>query len=122
MNHKTATSELFISIILIALLVFFLNPFEFWMKDSILMMISVALIIFFGMFSAFVWRENIRDEREGLHRMLAGRFAFLVGATMLVIGIIIQSFNNNLDTWLVATLGGMIFAKIAGLIYGHIKH
>lgn len=114
--------EIIISLILILLLVLFLNPFHFWMPNALLMMMVLGLLIVFAFFSGFIWKENARDEREGLHRMLAGRTAFFTGGAVLVIGIIVQSFNHSLDPWLVFTLGSMILAKIIGLIYSRIKH
>jgi cell division protein FtsW (lipid II flippase) len=114
--------ELLISGILIMLLVLFLNPFDFWMLTALLMMMVLGLVVVFSLFASFVWRENHRDEREGLHKMMAGRVAFLVGTALLALGIIIQSFNQNLDPWLVFTLAGMIVAKVFTLIYGRIKN
>ncbi len=114
--------EISISVILVILLVFFLNPFDFWMPNTLLMMMVLGLVVVFGLFASFVWRENHRDEREGLHKMMAGRIAFLVGAALLTLGIITQSFNHNLDPWLVFILSGMIVAKVATLIYGRIKN
>jgi len=114
--------EISISGILIILLVLFLNPFGFWMPNALLMMTVLGFVVVFVVFASFVWKENSRDEREGLHKMMAGRIAFLVGTAILVIGIIVQSFKHELDFWLVLTLGTMILAKIIGLIYGRIKN
>ena len=114
--------EVSVSLVLIVLLVLFLNPFGFWMPTIFLMMMVLGLVVTFSLFSSFIWRENSRDEREGLHKMMAGRIAFLVGTALLVVGIIIQSFRHELDFWLVLTLVTMILAKIIGLIYGRVKH
>ena len=114
--------EIFVSSVLIVLLVLFLNPFGFWMPNALLMMMVLGLVVVFVVFASFVWKENSRDEREGLHKMMAGRIAFLSGTALLVIGIIVQSFKHELDFWLVLTLGTMILAKIIGLIYGRTKY
>ena len=114
--------EIIVSVVLIVLLILFLNPFELWMPPVLLMMMVLGLVIVFSIFASFIWRENSRDERENLHKMMAGRIAFLAGAGSLVIGIIIQSFRHELDFWLVLTLGTMIFAKIIGLIYSRARH
>lgn len=116
------TQEVFVSIALIVLLILFLNPFSFWMPTALLMMMILGLAVVFVMFVSFIWRENSRDEREGFHKMMAGRFAFLAGAAILVVAIIIQSFSHNLDFWLVLALITMILTKIIGLIYGRTKH
>jgi len=114
--------EIIVSGVLIILLVLFLNPFELWMPPILLMMMVLGLVVVFSLFASFIWRENNKDEREGLHKMMAGRIAFLAGTATLVIAIIIQSFRHELDAWLVVTLGVMILAKIVGLLYGRIKY
>ena len=114
--------ELSVSVVLIVLLILFLNPFGFWMPNALLLMMVCGLVLVFTIFAVFIWRENARDEREGLHKMMAGRIAFLAGTASLVIGIIVQSFRHELDFWLVLTLGIMILAKITGLIYSRAKH
>jgi hypothetical protein len=53
--------------------------------------------------------------------MLSGRIAFLVGSTLLTLGIIVQSLNHNVDAWLVVTLVAMILSKIVVRIYGDSK-
>lgn len=114
--------EIIVSGVLILLLILFLNPFELWMPPILLMMMVLGLVVVFSLFASFIWRENNKDEREGLHKMMAGRIAFLAGTATLVMAIIIQSFRHNLDFWLVLTLGVMILAKVIGLIYSRIKH
>jgi len=114
--------EIIVSSVLIILLILFLNPFGFWMPTELLMVMVVALIIVFVLFASFIWRENSRDEREGIHRMFAGRAGFIIGTGLLITGIVIQSFQHKLDFWLVITLIAMVLAKVSGLIYSRIKH
>ena len=114
--------EVSISGILIILLVLFLNPFGFWMPTALLMMMVLGLVVAFALFASFVWRENHRDEREGFHKMMAGRIAYLTGTALLTLGIIVQSFGHEIDLWLVLILCAMILAKIIGLIYGRLKY
>jgi len=47
---------------------------------------------------------------------------FIVGAGVLVVGIIVRSLEHKLDFWLVITLTAMVLAKIVGLIYSRRKH
>lgn len=114
--------EVFISMTLMVLLVLFLNPFGFWMPNTLLVMMIAGLIVVFALFASFIWRESARDERESFHKMMAGKFAFLAGMGGLIVGIIVQSLQHALDGWLVGILGIMIFAKIIALIYGRIKY
>ena len=114
--------EIFVSGALIVLLVLFLNPFGFWMPNTLLLMMIAGLIVVFALFASFIWRETAQDEREALHRFMAGRIAYLAGAGGLVVAIIIESLQHDLDPWLVGILGIMILAKISGLIYGRTKY
>ncbi|MDQ3089840.1 MAG: hypothetical protein M3Q24_01655 [bacterium] len=114
--------DFFVPSALVVLLILFLNPFDFWMPNIVLMMMILGLVVVFSIFSVFIWKENPQDEREGLHKMMADRTAFLVGAGVLVIGIIVQSLKHSLDTWLVFTLAGMILAKTISLIYSQMKN
>jgi len=114
--------EIIVSGVLIILLILFLNPFGFWMPTAMLMMMVLGLALAFALFASFVWRENHKDEREGFHKMVAGRIAYLTGTALLTLGIIVQSFGHEIDSWLVLVLGAMILAKIIGLIYGRVKY
>ncbi|MDP3741579.1 MAG: hypothetical protein Q8R08_04645 [bacterium] len=103
--------------VLIILLLLLLNPLQFWMPSAVGMLILAILVVIFAVFASFILREKARDEREAMHHMYADRIAFLAGAGLLVIGITIQSLRHDLDPWLAYTLGAMIFAKLASLIY-----
>ncbi|MBI4090687.1 MAG: hypothetical protein HY422_01560 [Candidatus Komeilibacteria bacterium] len=120
--------EIIASIAFIILLAAFLDPFGRYMPSEAAMMQMLALLVIFAVFAVFVWKEKARDEREALHALLAGRIAFLVGAGVLVIGVIVQSLDhavdpvragvsNGVDSWLVHALGAMILAKMLGRIY-----
>ncbi len=109
--------EFIISAVLIVLLIAFLNPFDIFMPTSLVMMMEALMIIIFGIFASLIWRERAADEREGLHRMIAGRIGFLAGAGVLVVGILVQTLSHSVDPWLVIALTAMILAKIIALIY-----
>ncbi len=122
MKNNFLLNEMVIATILIVLVLLFLNPFDLLMPPPILSMLNLFLIAVFGIFAAIIWKEKPRDEREGLHRMIAGRFAFLIGSGILVLGIMMQSIDNAVDPWLVYALVGMILAKIFGLLYGQRRY
>jgi len=117
MKNNSFLKETAIAIILIVLLVLVLNPFNFLMPPHYLTMLIIFLIAVFGIFAAVIWKEHARDEREQLHRMLAGRYAFLTGSSLLVVGIIVQSLQHIIDRWLIFALVGMILAKLIALGY-----
>ncbi len=114
--------EIISALVLITVLVLLINPLHIWMPNAFTMsLLGVALVVF-GIFTVFMLREQPQDEREALHRLLAGRIAFLIGAGILMMGIVIQMFAHQLDIWLPATLGGMVLAKIVGLVYSKFRN
>lgn len=114
--------ELLISGVLIVLTVLLLNPFNFWMPNELHMMMLIGVIIVFILFATFIWKEKSTDERHELHKAIAGRFAYLTGSAVLVLGIVVQSLAHNLDPWLILALSGMVVAKIIGFIYSELHH
>jgi divalent metal cation (Fe/Co/Zn/Cd) transporter len=113
--------ELLFAIITIVLLTLLTNPFTLWMPTMATMMVTLALVVAFGIFASFVWRERARDEREVLHRMLANRVAYLAGSAVLVIGIAMESFIYHMvDPFLTLALGAMIIAKLISSIYNNV--
>lgn len=114
-------TELIVSIILIGVLLIFLYPSALLMPETLQAMLMLVLITVFLAFLGLIWKEQAYDERDDFHRLHAGRFSFLAGATILVIGILIQNFNHDVDPWLVATLIIMILVKVAARVYSEIK-
>lgn len=114
-NNRTV--EISISIALVVLTILLFNPFHFWMPDIILVSILALTFVAFALFAAFLLRENAQDERELVHRMLSGRVAFLIGTSILTLGIIVQSLEHEVDLWLVLALAGMVLSKIFSRIY-----
>ena len=114
--RRSFLKEIGLALILVILLVALLNPMGFLMSDMVLMTTVTCILVVFIVFAVFIWREQARDEREVLHRMLAGRVAFLSGSLTLIIGIIVQSFDHDIDFWLPTTLIVMTLAKIFALV------
>lgn len=104
-------------LVLIAALLLLANPFHFWMPGTLHMIVLVLVVILFVIFSTFIWHERAADEREQVHRNIAGRFAFMTFTSVAVGGIIVQTLNHTLDIWLVATLVAGIIAKVASIVY-----
>lgn len=109
--------EISIASVLIFLLVLLTNPLHFWMPTMSQMLILVLILAAFSAFAVFVLRERATDEREQMHRMQVGRIGFLIGASVLTTGIIIQELYDALDPWLVVALVGMILGKVVAGIY-----
>lgn len=114
---KNNLKETIVTISLIAIAVLLLNPFHFWMPDMmVICMLAIALGLF-GIFASFILRETVIDEREGQHRTLAGRNAFLAGSGILTLGIVMQGYTHTVDPWLVVALIVMIVVKIGTRIW-----
>ena len=109
--------EKFVTIALLVIAVLLLNPFNFWMPDMMVMCMLAVTLGLFGIFASFILREKMVDERDGLHRTLAGRNAFLAGAFVLTLAIVIQGYTHTVDPWLVVALIAMIVVKIATRIW-----
>lgn len=109
---KNNIIETIITICLIAIAILLLNPFNFWMPDMMVMFMLAGALVLFGIFASFILREKTLDERDDVHRALAGRNAFLSGSTVLMIGIVIQGYTHTVDSWLIITLIVMILVKI----------
>ncbi len=122
MKNKSLLIEIVTAILLIILTVALLNPFYWWMPDMVTMTVMLALIMAFVIFAGFIWKEQAKDERELLHRMLAGRWAFLAGIAMLVLAVVVQGLKHQIDYWLVIVLVAMVLTKIASLIYSRNKY
>ncbi|HEV2339653.1 MAG TPA: hypothetical protein VGT05_02670 [Patescibacteria group bacterium] len=114
--------EAIISVVLIALLVFFLNPLELVMPQSVHMIMIPFLVVLFIVFTGVLWKETPGDEREQLHKFIASRFAYFAAVATLIIGIVMQSFEKAIDPWLIITICVALLAKITGLIYGYFRH
>lgn len=114
---KNNLKETIVTGALIILAVLLLNPFHFWMPDMIVICMLAITLGLFGLFATFILRETVIDEREGQHRTLAGRNAFLAGAGVLTFGIVVQGYTHAVDPWLVITLIVMIVVKIGTRIW-----
>lgn len=120
--NKIFNWEFIVSAVLVLVLLTFLSGPELLMPMNFNSMALVLFAIFSIMFLGLIFRESAHDEREKLHKLEAGRIAYLCGIVVITIGIIIQSFSYNIDPWLVYTLITMIIIKIAVRIYAQIKH
>ncbi|MFT4532455.1 MAG: hypothetical protein ACI9T8_000478 [Candidatus Saccharimonadales bacterium] len=79
------------------------------MTQMLLMGIFTAAIL---AYSALIFRESPADEREAEISLIASKHAYLVGSTILTVGIIVQSTNHELDMWLPAALSAMVIVKL----------
>ena len=119
---KIFIGEIIISLLLIGLLVFFINPLDLLMPYALHPFMVPFLIVLFIIFTGFLWKEAPGDEREQMHKFIASRFAYFATITTLIVGVVLQSFNGEIDPWILIAICVGLLAKIIGLIYGYIKH
>jgi hypothetical protein len=121
MKNKFA-GEIIISLALVGLLVFFVNPLDLLMPHVLHPFMVLFLAVLFIIFAGFLWKETPGDEREQLHKFIASRFAYFAVIATLIVGVVFQSFKEEVDPFLIIGICIALLAKILGLIYGHIKH
>lgn len=111
--------EIVISLIILIILGVFLNPTHLLMPDSVSMLLIMALIVGFLSFVGLIWREQPKDERDLAHIQKSGRVSFLMGATILVVGIVLQAVRHDVDPWLIYALSAMVLTKLLTRMFHH---
>ena len=89
-----------------------LAPKSFVMPNSAQMLILTILLGFIATFLVLLWRENPHDEREAVNQSSASRAAYVVGAVVLIIALIIQSLQHQIDPAVPLALLAMISTKV----------
>ena len=121
MTRRELASEVFLTVLLIVLIGSFLDPFHLWMPGKMAMVAMFGAVIVYLLFASFIWKERARDEREEMHRSMAGRMAWLAGASVLMLGLVVQGVNYAIDPWLVYALLAMVLAKVGAGVYSKYK-
>lgn len=108
-----AATEYLIAAALVILLGLLANPWMVWMPTPALMAAVLFVAILAVIYAGFVYQERPADEREALHRALAGRAAFLTALGVLTFALIYQgSITHAIDPFIPATLALTILAKL----------
>lgn len=116
-EHTNSVLDLLIVLVLAALVGALVNPFDWFMFSRVEMLVLAVFAACVAIFIALFWKEQAVDEREAVHMMFAGRVAFLIGTTLLTVGIVVQSLQHSLDAWLPVVLLAMVASKYAARIY-----
>ncbi|MBL4644383.1 MAG: hypothetical protein JKX80_00780 [Candidatus Pacebacteria bacterium] len=115
--------EIGISVLLVILIGILTYAHNTWMPNMATMVTLTLTVVAFGVFSIFIWREKDGDEREQLIRFIAARSAFLATGSILLIGIVVETFIQGApNPWLSLALIVMVGAKIIGHAYGRNKY
>lgn len=102
---------------LLVILVLLVNPMHFWMPSGAHMLMLGVLAVIVGVILVFLMREHGGDEREAAHRAFAGRIAFLMGALVLLSGILVEGLGHSVNPWLAAALAAMVCGKLIARAY-----
>jgi putative flippase GtrA len=105
------------AIILVVLLVLLSDPFMLWMPEQAQMAALLGAAILACLWAGFVMYENAADEREVLHKMHAGRIAYLSGIAILTLALIFQGLAHEIDPWVSAALAAMVISKLVARLY-----
>jgi hypothetical protein len=119
--NKSILYQTITAVIILILLLFAANPLNFWMPSALIMLLVCSIAIAFFAFTAFLFQEKPRDEREQLHNLIAGKIAFFVGSTILVVATIVKELEGKPDPWILSALGAMVFTKIIVRIITELK-
>lgn len=78
-----------------------------------LLFVTILVVLWAG----FVVYEQTSDERELVHKLKAGRVAYLSGLAVLTLALIVQGLTHSIDVWITITLGVMVISKLATRLY-----
>lgn len=87
-------------------------PKTFVMPTGLQMLLLASVLTLLAGFLTLLWREQPTDEREVYNQALASRYAYIVGAVVLIIAMLIESMRHSLDPAIPIALLAMIVTKI----------
>ena len=105
------------AVILVLLLTLLSDPFMVWMPMGVQLLVLLSAAVLACIWAGFVMYEHTHDEREALHKMHAGRIAYLSGIAVLTIALIVQGFAHAIDPWISIALGVMVLVKLGSRFY-----
>lgn len=104
-------------VLLVFLTIFLVAPVDMTMPNTmhygLLGVFSVLIVLFL----TFVWRQSPKDEREAEHVRVSGRLAYLLGAAVLALGLVVESVQHRPDPWIPLALTVMMGSRIIILAY-----
>lgn len=81
------------------------------------MVVLLGAAVLACVWAGFVMYEETNDEREILHKMHAGRIAYLSGIAILTLALIFQGLAHNIDPWISTALAVMVISKLIARLY-----
>lgn len=114
---KNNIPHIILAILLVIFLTLLSDSFMLWMPTMMTMSILLVVVVIMSIWSGFIMKEQAVDERELIHRMNAGRVAYLSGTALLTLALIVQGLNHHIDPWIAYTLSIMVISKLIARIY-----
>lgn len=114
---KNKTTQISIAVLLIVCLTLLTDPFMLWMPMGAQMAALLGAAVLLAIWAGFVMYERAPDEREAVHRMNAGRMAYLSGIVLLTVALVTQGLAHDIDPWVSLTLGTMVLVKLLSRFY-----
>ncbi len=90
MHMKNNTIQTITAVVFVALLCLLSDPFMLFMPPMAGMVLLLCAVIALCVWSGLVLNEQANDEREVMHRMLAGRVAYLSALAILTVALLVQ--------------------------------
>jgi hypothetical protein len=109
--------HLIVALIVVFMLLALGDALPFWMPTMNEMVALTGATCLLTVWAGFVLLESRGDEREMVHRMDAGRVAYLAGLGVLMLALVQQGFAHAIDPWILVALGVMVVSKIAARHY-----
>ncbi len=97
---------------LVAMSLLAVAPKTFVMPTSLEMLLLALVLGLLAAFLVFLWREQPVDEREAFNQANASRYAYITGSLVLIVTLIIQSFQHHVDPAIPIALLSMIITKL----------
>ena len=114
---KNNLAHIFLAVVLVILLILLSDPMMYWMPPLAVTLVLLLVATVMCVWAIFVMKEGGGDEREILHRMHAGRVAYLSGSAVLTAALIIQGLRHDIDPWIALALVAMVISKLVSRIY-----
>ena len=115
--NKSTLLEVALVTVLVLLLGSLIDPLHIGMGGMAYMSTVGIITAIYFIVVFFIWGEKPHDEREYEHRYASSRAAYLAGSSVLILGIVLQSFTHGINPWLPSTLAAMFVAKLVTRIY-----
>lgn len=114
---KNNTIQIVTVVVFVILLGLLSDPFMLFMPPMAAMIALLCSVLLLCVWSGFILYEKVTDEREIMHRMYAGRIAYLSGLGVLTLALLVQGLAHDIDPWVAGTLAVMVVSKLAAHIY-----